>query len=77
MRAPVRFKQETCESDTYFKINRKNPVRNRAVFAKYKDNLGFHRYQFVGVYGLAGVSPDDSRFMGYERVSDRVEIGRR
>lgn len=51
--------------------------QERAVFAKYKDNLGFHRYRFVGVYRLTGISPDDSRFMRYERVSDRVEIGRR
>ncbi|MCA1020562.1 hypothetical protein [Halobacillus litoralis] len=50
--------------------------RIRSVFAKYKDNLGFHRYRFVGVYQLAGISPDDNRFMRYERVSDRVEIGR-
>nr|WP_306462697.1 hypothetical protein [Halobacillus litoralis] len=48
--------------------------QERAVFAKYKDNLGFHRYRFVGVYRLAGISPDDSRFMRYIRVREELEV---
>ncbi|SFF64644.1 hypothetical protein SAMN05216353_10462 [Halobacillus alkaliphilus] len=46
----------------------------RAVFAKYKDNLGVHRYRFVDVFRIAGVSPEDSRFIRYERVKEEIEI---
>ncbi|MGG3432860.1 AbaSI family restriction endonuclease [Heyndrickxia coagulans] len=46
----------------------------RAVFAKYKDNLGFNRYRFVGVYKAAGLSPENEGFIRYLRIDDKVEI---
>lgn len=48
--------------------------RKRAVFAKYKDNLGVNRYRFVGVFKNSGLSPDDERYIRYKRVSDKIEI---
>ena len=48
--------------------------QERVVFAKYKDNLGVHRYRFVGVFRIAGVSPVDDRFIRYERVKEEIEI---
>ncbi|MFC0300450.1 AbaSI family restriction endonuclease [Virgibacillus soli] len=48
----------------------------RAVFAKYKDNLGFNRYRFVGIFETLGISPDDERYIRYLRVADKVEIVR-
>ncbi|WP_217587459.1 AbaSI family restriction endonuclease [Lentibacillus saliphilus] len=49
-------------------------ARERAVFAKYKDNLGFNRYRFVGIFKASGVSPDNESFIRYLRVDDKVEI---
>ena len=46
----------------------------RVVFAKYKDNLGFNRYQFVGVFKSIGISPDNDEFVRYERIDDKVKI---
>ncbi|ARK32344.1 AbaSI family restriction endonuclease [Halalkalibacter krulwichiae] len=51
-----------------------NLNRKRAVFAKYKDNLGFNRYRFVGVFQSAGLSPEDENCVRYYRVEDRVRI---
>lgn len=48
--------------------------RERAVFAKYKDNLGFNRYRFVGIFKVSGISPDNERFIRYIRVNDKVKI---
>ncbi|MEI3613568.1 AbaSI family restriction endonuclease [Pseudogracilibacillus sp. SO30301A] len=48
--------------------------RERAVFAKYKDNLGFNRYRFVGIFKVSGISPKNGSFIRYLRVSDKVEI---
>lgn len=55
-------------------IEEMNLERKRAVFAKYKDNLGFNRYRFVGVFKCAGLSPDDGSCVRYERVDDRIRI---
>ncbi|QTN01147.1 hypothetical protein ERJ70_18780 [Sediminibacillus dalangtanensis] len=48
--------------------------RERAVFAKYKDNLGFNRYRFVGIFKVSGISPDNEMFIRYLRVNDKVKI---
>ncbi len=48
-----------------------NIGRERAVFAKYKNNLGFNSYRFVKI---SGISPDNGAFLRYDRISDRVEI---
>ncbi|MCG3420007.1 AbaSI family restriction endonuclease [Oceanobacillus jordanicus] len=48
--------------------------RKRAVFAKYKDNLGFNRYRFVGVFKCIGLSPMDESCIRYLRVDDKVRI---
>lgn len=50
--------------------------RERAVFAKYKDNLGFNRYRFVGVFKVSGISPENEGCIRYLRVDDKVEIMR-
>lgn len=50
--------------------------QQRVVFAKYKDHLGFHRYRFVGVFQLRGISPLDDRFLRYERIRKEVAIVR-
>ena len=46
----------------------------RAVFVKYKDNLGFNRYRFVGVFKMKGISPDNEKFIRYERVKSKIEV---
>lgn len=46
----------------------------RVVFAKYKDNLGFNRYQFVGIFKSIGISPDNEKYVRYERIDDKVKI---
>eukprot|EP00130_Batrachochytrium_dendrobatidis_P008286 XP_006683161.1 hypothetical protein BATDEDRAFT_92922 [Batrachochytrium dendrobatidis JAM81] len=46
----------------------------RAVFAKYKDNLGFNRYRFVGVFKTWGISPKNESCIRYLRVDDKVDI---
>ncbi|WP_404293046.1 hypothetical protein LG276_22925 [Cytobacillus kochii] len=51
-----------------------NVGRERAVFAKYKNNLGFNSYRFVGVFKISGVSPDNDEFLRYDRISERVRI---
>ncbi|WP_281203005.1 hypothetical protein [Cytobacillus kochii] len=51
-----------------------NIGRERAVFAKYKNNLGFNSYRFVGVFKISGISPDNGAFLRYDRISDRVQI---
>jgi len=51
-----------------------NQDRKRAVFAKYKDNLGFNRYRFVGVFKCIGLSPEDESCVRYMRIDDNVEI---
>jgi len=51
-----------------------NQDRKRAVFAKYKDNLGFNRYRFVGVFKCIGLSPEDESCVRYMRIDDKVEI---
>ncbi|NLJ19307.1 MAG: hypothetical protein GX355_10675, partial [Globicatella sulfidifaciens] len=38
------------------------------------DNLGFNRYQFVGVFKSIGISPDNEEFVRYERIDDKVKI---
>lgn len=48
--------------------------RERAVFAKYKDNLGFNRYRFVGIFKSSGLAPEDERRIRYIRVSDKAKI---
>lgn len=48
--------------------------RERAVFAKYKDNLGFNRYRFVGIFKATGLSPENEGFVRYLRMDDKVEI---
>ncbi|WP_371068847.1 AbaSI family restriction endonuclease [Sediminibacillus sp. JSM 1682029] len=48
--------------------------RERAVFAKYKDNLGFNRYRFVGIFKVSGISPDNEMFIRYLRVNDKLKI---
>lgn len=48
--------------------------RESAVFAKYKDNLGFNRYRFVGIFRISGISPDNGDFIRYLRVDDKVEV---
>ncbi|GIO22244.1 AbaSI family restriction endonuclease [Oceanobacillus sp. J11TS1] len=48
--------------------------RERAVFAKYKDNLGFNRYRFVGIFRISGISPDNESFIRYLRANDKVKI---
>ncbi|WP_121616006.1 AbaSI family restriction endonuclease [Virgibacillus halodenitrificans] len=48
--------------------------RVRAVFAKYKDNLGFNRYRFVGTFKISGISPENRNFIRYLRVDDKVKI---
>ncbi|MYL56731.1 hypothetical protein GLW20_04370 [Virgibacillus halodenitrificans] len=48
--------------------------RKRAVFAKYKDNLGFNRYRFVGTFKISGISPENRNFIRYLRVDDKVKI---
>lgn len=50
--------------------------RERAVFAKYKDNLGFNRYRFVGIFKIQGISPENESCIRYVRVADKVEIVR-
>ncbi|MCC3359486.1 AbaSI family restriction endonuclease [Bacillus sp. REN16] len=50
--------------------------RERAVFAKYRDNLGFNRYRFVGIFKILGVSPENESCIRYVRVADKVEIVR-
>ena len=63
--------------------NRKNKLweeinldRKRAVFAKYKDNLGLNRYRFVGFFKCVGLSPEDESCVRYMRIDDTVEIVR-
>lgn len=51
-----------------------NVGRERAVFAKYKNNLGSNSYRFVGVFKISGVSPDNDEFLRYDRISERVRI---
>ncbi|MTT31792.1 hypothetical protein GMB86_07170 [Terrilactibacillus sp. BCM23-1] len=51
-----------------------NLGRERTVFAKYKDNLGFNRYRFVGVFKSSGLSPDDDNFVRYLRIDDKIKI---
>src|SRR5690606_4183860 len=51
-----------------------NQDRKRAVFAKYKDNLGFNRYRFVGVFKCIGLSSEDESCVRYMRIDDKVEI---
>ncbi|MFD0942368.1 AbaSI family restriction endonuclease [Savagea faecisuis] len=48
--------------------------RTLAVFAKFKDNLGINRYRFVGMFKLAGISPDDDRFLRYVKIGDSVPV---
>lgn len=48
--------------------------RERAVFAKYKDNLGFNRYRFVGVFKCIGISPADENCIRYQRIEDKIKI---
>ena len=50
--------------------------RERVVFAKYKNNLGFNRYRFVGVFKSSGISPENESCIRYERVDDKVKIVR-
>lgn len=57
-------------------IEEVNFGRERAVFAKYKDNLGFNRYRFVGIFKILGISPDNENCIRYLRIADRVEIVR-
>jgi len=47
---------------------------DRAVFAKYKDNLGFNRYRFVGVFKVSGTSPENEDFIRYLRIDNKVKI---
>jgi len=51
-----------------------NIGRERAVFAKYKDNLGFNRYRFVGVFKCIGISPEDENSIRYERIDDKIKV---
>ncbi|WP_053071853.1 AbaSI family restriction endonuclease [Ornithinibacillus contaminans] len=48
--------------------------RERAVFAKYKDNLGFNRYRFVGVFKCTGLSVENEGYIRYEQINDRLKI---
>lgn len=48
--------------------------KERAVFAKYRDNLGFNRYRFIGIFKVAGPSPENENYLRYERINDRVGI---
>lgn len=50
--------------------------RERAVFAKYRDNLGFNRYRFVGIFKILGISSENESCIRYVRVADKVEIVR-
>lgn len=51
-----------------------NLERERAVFAKYKDNFGFNRYRFVGVFKCIGISPENENCIRYIRIDDKVKI---
>ncbi|MGY0694956.1 AbaSI family restriction endonuclease [Virgibacillus sp. FSP13] len=51
-----------------------NLGRVRAVFAKYKNNLGFNRYRFVGVFKSSGLSPDNENLIRYIRIDDKIKI---
>lgn len=48
--------------------------QQRAVFAKYKDNLGMNRYRFIGIFKCSGLAPDDPTSIRYHRVKDRIHI---
>lgn len=48
--------------------------QKRVVFAKFKNNLGFNRYRFVGVFKSSGLSPDDGNSIRYERIENQVKI---
>ncbi|MGE7828561.1 AbaSI family restriction endonuclease [Paenibacillus sp. NPDC093718] len=48
--------------------------KERAVFANYKDNLGINRYRFVGVFKSSGLSPDDPKYIRYNRIQDKTKI---
>ncbi len=51
-----------------------NSDRERAVFAKYKDNLGYNRYRFVGVFKSSGLSPENENCIRYTRIADKIKI---
>ncbi len=51
-----------------------NSDRERAVFAKYKDNLGHNRYRFVGVFKSSGLSPETESCIRYSRIADKIKI---
>lgn len=51
-----------------------NQNSKRAVFAKYKDNLGFNRYRFVGIFQCIGLSPKGNNLIRYIRVEDILKI---
>lgn len=51
-----------------------NLGRVRAVFAKYKDNLGLSRYRFVGIFKCSGLSQENESFIRYTRIDKKLKI---
>ncbi|WP_143484623.1 AbaSI family restriction endonuclease [Halalkalibacillus sediminis] len=49
--------------------------RERAVFAKFKDNLGVNRYRFIGVFKvIEDLQPENRRFIRFTRIRESLEI---
>ncbi|MBM7095155.1 hypothetical protein JSY36_05230 [Bacillus sp. H-16] len=52
----------------------KEADQKRAVFAKYKDNLGNNRYRFIGIFKCSGLAAVDSTSIRYQRIKKQISI---